>query len=106
MTDLTKAQRNYLRKLANPLKPTVMLGKQGLTEQLLRKILQELEAHELIKVRYLEYKDEKQALTQTILDESGAALVGLIGNIAILYRPASDADRRQIVLPSGDQGGE
>jgi RNA-binding protein len=100
MDDLTKTQRAYLRRLANPIKPTVMLGKQGLTEQLLRKILQELESHELIKVRYLEYKEEKQALTQTIVEESGAALVGLIGNIAILYRPASDAEQRAIRLPA------
>jgi len=101
MTDLSKAQRAYLRKLANPLKPTVMLGRQGLTEQLLNKVFQELEAHELIKLRFLDHKEEKQALTQTILDETGAALVGLIGNTAILYRQSSDAERRQITLPAG-----
>jgi RNA-binding protein len=100
MTELTQAQRNYLRRLANPLKPTVMLGKQGLTEQIVAKIGQELEAHELIKVRYLEFKEEKRSLTQTIIDETGAALVGLVGNVAILYRPASAAEQRKITLPA------
>jgi RNA-binding protein len=102
MTELTQSQRTYLRKLANPLKPTVILGKQGLTEQILGKINQELEAHELIKLRFLEHKDEKQRLTETILAETGAALVGLIGNVAIIFRPAASAEHRQIVLPAGD----
>lgn len=100
--DVTKTQRNYLRKLANPLKPTVMLGKQGLTEQLVLKIGRELDAHELIKLRLLEYKDQKQQLAQTIVDETGAALVGIVGNVITLYRPSPDPDRRIIALPGAD----
>lgn len=96
---ITKPQRNYLRKLANPLKPHVLLGKQGLTEQLVEKIGRELDAHELIKVRLLDYKDQKQALAQTIVDETDAALVGVIGNVVTLYRPSPDPDRRIIALP-------
>jgi RNA-binding protein len=95
---ITKHQRSYLRKLANPLKPTVMLGKQGLTEQLVAKIGRELDAHELIKVRFLEYKEERQQLTQTILEETQSALVGLIGNVAIIYRQQADPARRTIQL--------
>lgn len=87
MFELSKAQRAHLRKLANPLKPTVMVGKQGLTEQLMAKIEQELTAHELIKVRLLEYKDQKDALAATMVAESGAALVGIIGHVITLYRP-------------------
>lgn len=102
---VTKTQRKYLRKLANPLKPTVMLGKQGLTEQLVEKIGRELDAHELIKVRLLEYKDQKEQLAQTIVDETGAALVGVVGNVITLFRPSPDADRQVINLPrSNDEG--
>lgn len=100
--EVTKSQRKYLRKLANPLKPTVMLGKQGLTEPLVAKIGRELDAHELIKLRLLEYKDQKDQLAQTVVDETGAALVGIIGNVITLYRPSPDPDRRIIVLPGGD----
>lgn len=100
MTELSKTQRAYLRKIANPLKPTVLLGKQGLTEQLLAKIDQELTAHELIKVRLLEYKEQKATLATTIVAESGAALVGIIGNVITLYRPNPEDEQRQVVLPS------
>lgn len=97
--EVTKAQRNYLRKLANPLKATVMLGKQGLTEPLVEKIGRELDAHELIKVRLLEFKDQKRQLAQTMVEETGAALVGIVGNVITLFRPSPDPERQIIALP-------
>jgi RNA-binding protein len=100
---LTKAQRKYLRRLANPLKPTVMLGRQGLTEQLLSKISQELDAHELIKLRLLEHKEQKEQLAQTVVDETGAALVGIIGNVVTLYRPNPGLEESAIHLPRGEE---
>ncbi|MEI7770359.1 MAG: YhbY family RNA-binding protein [Chloroflexales bacterium] len=102
MQEITKTQRNYLRKIANPLKPTVMLGKQGLTEEIIEKAIRELDAHELIKVRFLEFKDERKELTEVILHKTGSALVGLIGNVAILYRQQADRERRLITLPGGE----
>lgn len=99
MQTITKRQRNYLRARANPLKPNVLLGKQGLTEQVIAKIGQELDAHELIKVRFLEFKDERKTLTETILAETESALVSLIGHVATLYRQQDDPERRSIILP-------
>ncbi|WP_129633000.1 ribosome assembly RNA-binding protein YhbY [Candidatus Oscillochloris fontis] len=99
MQEISKRQRNYLRGRANPLKPHVLLGKQGLTEQVIEKIERELDAHELIKVRFLEYKEERKELTATIVESTGAALVSLIGHVATLYREQSDPERRVINLP-------
>lgn len=104
MAELTKAQRKYLRGLANPLKATVMLGKQGLTPEVLEKVGRELEAHELIKVRLLEFKDQREALARTLAEESGAQLVGVIGNVITLYREQPDPERRTIALPVRDEG--
>lgn len=99
MLTLTKAQRSHLRKLANPLKPTVMLGRQGLTEALVEKIGRELDTHELIKLRLLEHKDQKDQLAQTIVEETGAALVSIVGNVVTLYRQSPDPERQRINLP-------
>lgn len=90
------AQRAYLRRLAHPLPVTVMIGKNGLTEGILVKIEQELNAHELIKVRFLDHKDMKQSLTETIVSETGADLVGIIGHTAILFRQHTDPAQRKI----------
>lgn len=106
MHEITKSQRNHLRKIANPLKPTVMLGKQGLTEQIVEKVARELNAHELIKVRFLEFKDERKQITETIMEETDSALVGLIGNVAILYRQQADPERRTITFPGSHRGND
>lgn len=90
------AQRAYLRRLAHPLPVTVMIGKNGLTEGILAKIEQELNAHELIKVRFLDHKDMKQSLTETIVSETGADLVAIIGHTAILFRQHADPAQRKI----------
>lgn len=103
--EITKAQRSYLRKLANPLKATVLIGKQGLTEQIVAKVGQELDTHELIKVRLLEYKDQKEQLAATLVEETDAALVGTIGNVITLYRPSPNLDRRLVVLPGSAEEG-
>jgi RNA-binding protein len=99
MIELRTNQIAYLRQQAHSLKPVVMLGKQGLNQQVLAKIGQELDAHELIKVKFLEYRDQKRELAATIAAEADCTLVAIIGNIAILYRPHPDPARRSIVLP-------
>ena len=99
MTQLTNTQRKHLKRLAHSLKPLVMIGKQGLTEQVRISVDQALMAHELIKVKFGDFKDEKEALTAELANETGSALVTIIGNVAVLYRQHPDEDRRKIDLP-------
>ena len=66
-------QRRYLKGLAHPLKPVVMIGNSGLTPAVLNEIEQALSHHELIKVRVSgqERADRKQMLDQ-IAEQTGA----------------------------------
>lgn len=93
---MTPSQRAHLRRLAHTLPVTVMIGKHGLTENILSKVEQELDAHELIKVRFLDYKDMKEELVETIVATTGAMLVAMIGHTAILYRQHRDPVQRKI----------
>lgn len=102
MTVLTGRQRRFLRARANTLDPSVMIGKQGLSDAVLAKIEESLTAHELIKVRFLEFKETKKTLAADIAKKTGAALAGIIGHVAIFYRPCPDSEKRTIQLPKGD----
>ena len=86
MNEMTSAFRKELSALANELKPVVIIGQSGLTDGVIGKIEESLTAHELIKVKFLEFKEEKQSLTDQICSTCSAQLVRIIGNIAILYR--------------------
>jgi len=90
-------QRRYLKGLAHPLKPVVMVGNAGLTEAVLAEIENALAHHELIKVRVSgqEKADRKQMLDE-IAEKTGADLVMMIGHIGGFYRPA---DKPAIQLP-------
>lgn len=99
MTDLTSTQRKHLRGLAHHLKPVVQIGQGGVTPRVLDAVRSALDAHELIKVKFLAFREHKQEIATEIGEASGADLVGLIGNIGIFYRPHDDPDRRQVPLP-------
>ena len=98
MPPLTPKQRAYLRKLAHPLRPAAQVGKQGLTGAVVTSVTQNLFAHELVKVKFVGFKDEKNALAEQLAEQSQAQLVAVIGNTAILYRAHPDKDKRQIQL--------
>ena len=99
-TRLKGSDRTYLRGLAHHLKPTVYVGKTGLAPNVRVAIEEALDHHELIKVRFADFKNQKKTLAHTIAQESGSALVGLVGHVAILYRQQRDPDKRKVKLPS------
>ncbi len=98
MTTLTPKQRAYLRKLAHPVRATVQIGKQGLTDAVVASVGQNLLAHELVKVKFVGFKQEKRALAEQLAARTDGQLVTVLGNTAILYRPHPDKDKRQIQL--------
>jgi RNA-binding protein len=94
---LTNQQNRHLKSLAHHLKPVVMIGEKGITENLLAELDHALEDHELIKVSITGAdKEERRALTEEICQASGATLVQLIGRISVLYRPSQEP---QLVIP-------
>ncbi|MBF0621771.1 MAG: ribosome assembly RNA-binding protein YhbY [Magnetococcales bacterium] len=99
MLTLTSAQKKSLRSMAHHLKPVVLVGSSGIKEQVIAALDEALEDHELVKVRFQDHKEEKKALTAQLVEETKAGLAGIVGHVAILYRPRKEAKDRTIVLP-------
>jgi len=100
MEKLKGSQRRYLRSLANKMKPVVHVGKNGLSEEVLSAIDDALVDHELIKLRFLEFKDQKKELNAEIEEKCHCEMVGMIGHVALFYRRQEDAEKRVIKLPA------
>ena len=98
---LTSQQTKFLRGLAHPLNPVVFVGKNGLTDEVLASLEAALEKHELIKVKFIENKDreDKNRVVDAICHQTHCSRAGMIGHVAILYRPAAKLSRRKIKLP-------
>ena len=96
---LTTKQRAQLRGLANPLSDTLLIGKEGVTEAVERQLDQLREAHELVKGKVLETAMlTPRAVSDALCEACGAEPVQCIGAKFVVYRPASEKDKRKIVL--------
>ena len=97
--NLTPQQIRELKKLAHHLKPVVMLGQQGISENLINEIDLSLVAHELIKVKLAgAERTERLALAQQICEQVEAELVQIIGQMAVLYRANPDKKKNRILV--------
>jgi RNA-binding protein len=96
---LKGSDRKHLRGLAHHLKPVVQVGKQGLIDNLITTVNQALDAHELIKVKFVDFKRQKDELSSELATRTESELAGLVGNVAILYRQHSNVEKRKIRLP-------
>ena len=98
MYNLSSSQRSYLRSLAHHLEPVVLIGKNGVTDGTLVTINRALNAQELIKIKFREYKDEKQSISQQIAESTESNVVGIIGHTIILFRKNHDLEKKNIHL--------
>ena len=101
MTLLSTKQKKYLRGLAHKLTPAAYVGQKGLTENLVSEMETALAAHELVKVRFNDFKEReaKKEIIEAISQQTHAEVVGIIGHMALLFRPQTDKDKQVIRLP-------
>ena len=96
MNNLSSSQRSYLRSQAHHLQPVVLIGKHGITDGTIESIDRVLDARELIKIKFREFKDKKLSLSEEITELTNSQIVGVIGHTVIIFRQNPDSDKRQI----------
>ena len=97
--ELTSKQRAQLRGLANSIDTILIVGKEGIGDNLVKQANDALEARELIKGRVLENsmltaREACEQLAKLTRSES----VQVIGSKFVLYRRHYDKSRRRIEL--------
>ena len=98
MAELTGKQRRRLRALGYELKPKVSVGRQGLSEPVLRSVEEAYHTSELIKAR-LERSCElgREEAARQLAEATGSQLIQVLGRTVLLYR--ADAEEPKIQLP-------
>jgi RNA-binding protein len=94
-------QKKYLKGLVHGAKPLVFVGQKGLSPTVVKAVDESLEKHEVIKLKFVDFKEksQKQEMAGAIEKETASELVGMIGHIAIFYRQQRDPEKRKIVVP-------
>ncbi|MCJ8162774.1 ribosome assembly RNA-binding protein YhbY [Acinetobacter zhairhuonensis] len=89
MATLSIQERKRLRQIGHALNPVVMIGGQGLTENVVEETNRALSDHELIKVKIAgEDREARVAVIAEIAEVTGAEVVQTIGKIVLLYKKA------------------
>lgn len=95
---LARSQIKHLVSLAHHLKPVIMVGQHGVTENLLKELDIALDHHELVKIKIAgEDRDSRQQMIQQLCEASGAQTVQAIGKTLTLFR--RNRQKPKIELP-------
>ncbi len=87
---LSTKQIAHLRGLAHSLSPVVMIGNNGLTDNVLKEIELNLNAHELIKIQVAgDDRDARKLTHAEICEKTNATPVHHIGKQLVVYRASA-----------------
>jgi RNA-binding protein len=81
-------------------KPTVWIGKEGSTAQIINEINRQLDQHQVVKARILQTalkEAETKEMATTIATQAGASLIEVRGHTFILYK--SKKKRKETKIP-------
>lgn len=84
---MTSKERAYLRGLANTITPIFQIGKNGISDNLIKQVNDALEARELIKLSVLETApSDVKFVGEELAKSTSSVLVQTIGNKITLFR--------------------
>ena len=89
MSKITTRMKRHVRHKLKDEKPTIWVGKDGLTPQLSNEIENQLEKTKMLKIKILKsalQKDTAQTIASKAAEQTGASLVEVRGHVFILYR--------------------
>ena len=92
---LSNPEIRKLKAAAQRMKATFKVGKAGLSPQFLMSLDEGLKHHELIKVKFDEFKEQKKELAPVLAEKTSSHLIMQVGNVVVLYRqkPKASEDR-------------
>ena len=102
--DLTSKQRAQLRGLANGIDTILIVGKDGIGDNLVRQANDALEARELIKGKVLDNSlMSAREAAEELAPLTRSEVVQVIGTKFVLYRPSHKKDKKDKIVLVADK---
>ena len=92
---LNTKQRAYLRSEAQTLSAVVMVGKEGKTEAVVKALIEALDHHELVKVKFQAYKEEVKDLSIALSEDTKSTLVATTGFTSVFFKQCKKVEDRK-----------
>ena len=97
--NLIPVQKRYLKQLAHPLKPLLQIGKEGASPAFIGQTLDQLEAHELLKLRVLNNCSWSSEQIRAALEAAEITFVQKVGHVLTVFKQREQDSAIQ--LPQG-----
>jgi RNA-binding protein len=101
MQKLTNPEIRKLKARAQLLEATFKVGRAGVTAGFIQNISTAFHKHDLIKVRFDEFKEEKDELSAVLAEKTFSQLIMRVGHVAVFFR-ALPAKSEPQDAPEGD----
>ena len=88
---LTNPQIRKFKAAAQLLEPMLKVGKAGLSEGFVKTVSDTLAQHELVKIKFADFKEQKKELAPLLAEKTGSHLIMRVGNVMVLHRPKPPA---------------
>lgn len=83
---LSGAEKRALKSRAQLLDAVVRIGQAGVTEAVIASLSEALQQHDLVKVRFTGFKEERRTLAPQLAEATRSVLVQQVGNVVVFYR--------------------
>ncbi len=87
---LANSEIRRLKAAAQRLEPMLKIGKAGLSDGFVQSVDDALSHHELVKIKFVEFKDRKKELAPQLADKTSSHLIMRVGNVMVLHRPPAE----------------
>ena len=93
----SKIKRRIKSELSTE-KPTIWIGKDGASQQILNEISRQLEKREMVKIKILQTalgEEETKNLASKAVEKTNSTLIDIRGHTIILYKPRKRKNKTQ-----------
>ena len=93
---LDSKQRGRLSSIAQTRSCLVTLGRSGTSPEFVARLAQLLDQHELVKLRFGDFKEAKAEAAASLAGATGSEVVRIIGNVAVFWKRNPDPEKRRV----------
>jgi RNA-binding protein len=96
---ITSKIKRRIKSELNTEKPTIWIGKDGASQQILNEISRQLEKREMAKIKILETAlegEETKNIVAKIAEKTGSTLIDVKGHTIILYKPRKRKNEKSL----------
>jgi len=96
---ITSKMKKRIKSELDTEKPTIWIGKDGISQQILNEISRQLEKREMVKIKILQTalgEEEAKNIASKVAEKTESTLVDLQGHTIILYKPRKRRNEKSL----------